>query len=129
MAVKIRLSRLGRKKAPFYRIVVTDERTKRDGRHLEFVGTYSTATNPPSITLKEDRVKYWLGVGAQTTGTVTNILEKKMPGYLKGLVEKRRAKLQTARKKRKDRVAKAGTKATAPKKAPKKAAKKAAATK
>lgn len=75
MAVKLRLTRMGAKKAPFYRIVAIDERKARDGQYLENVGTYNPATE--EIVIKSDRALYWLGVGAQPTDTVRALLKKK----------------------------------------------------
>ena len=76
MAVKIRLARRGAKKNPFYRIVVADSESPRDGRNLETVGTYNPLLDPAEITLKDDRIKYWLGQGAIPTDTVRSILKK-----------------------------------------------------
>ena len=76
MSVKIRLARKGAKKRPFYRIVVADVEARRDGRFLEVVGTYDPVKNPAEVTLKEDRVKYWMGEGAQPTDTVRSLLKK-----------------------------------------------------
>jgi small subunit ribosomal protein S16 len=76
VSVKIRLSRRGRHKRPFYRIVIADERSPRDGRFLEVVGTYDPLQNPGSTSLKTDRVKHWLGRGAQATTTVKRLLLK-----------------------------------------------------
>ena len=101
MAVALRLSRYGRTKRPFYRIVAADKAKPRDGRYLELLGIYDTLKNLPAITLKEDRVKYWIGNGATPSQTVASIVDKKIPGYLKGLVEARRAKIQATRAKRK----------------------------
>ncbi|SLM27947.1 30S ribosomal subunit protein S16 [Desulfamplus magnetovallimortis] len=78
MSVKIRLARGGAKKRPFYRIVAADSESPRDGRFLENLGTYNPMVEPAAITLKEDRINYWLGVGAQATTTVKNILKKEM---------------------------------------------------
>ena len=75
MAVKIRLKRMGQKKAPFYRIVVADSRSPRDGKFLEIVGTYNPLTNPATVTLDAEKVNKWLANGAQPTVTVKNILE------------------------------------------------------
>ena len=61
--VKIRLRRMGAKKRPFYRIVVADSRTARDGRFIEIVGTYDPNQDPPEIKIKRDRIEYWLGNG------------------------------------------------------------------
>ncbi|MEC8023376.1 MAG: 30S ribosomal protein S16 [Myxococcota bacterium] len=76
MAVKLRLARFGAKKRPYYRIVAADERARRDGRFLEQVGTYNPNHEPVTITLKHDRVNYWLGVGAKPTDTVANLLTR-----------------------------------------------------
>lgn len=73
--VRIRLARFGAKKRPFYRIVAADSRAKRDGRFIEVLGTYDPRTDPPSSTLKEDRIRYWLSVGAQPTDAVRQILK------------------------------------------------------
>ena len=73
MAVKIRLKRMGKKRAPFYRIVVMDARTKRDGRAIEEIGKYNPKTEPSFIHVVSDRAQYWLGVGAQPTEAVTAI--------------------------------------------------------
>ena len=76
MAVKIRLTRKGTKKKPFYRIVAADVECPRDGRFLELLGTYDPMVEPAAVTLKEERVQYWLGEGAEPTTTVKNILKK-----------------------------------------------------
>lgn len=76
MSVKIRLARRGAKKKPFYRIVVADVEARRDGRFLEVVGTYDPLKDPVVVTLKEERVKYWMGEGAQPTDTVRSLLKK-----------------------------------------------------
>ncbi len=77
--VKLRLARFGAKKRPFYRIVAMDSRGKRDGRYIEQLGTYDPMQDPPAITLKEDRVRYWLSVGAQTTEAVERMVKKMGP--------------------------------------------------
>ncbi len=76
MAVKIRLTRMGSKKKPFYRINVADSRAPRDGRFIETVGTYNPLVAENQITIKEDRVLEWLAKGAQPSDTVRNILSK-----------------------------------------------------
>ena len=76
MAVKIRLARFGSKKKPFYRIIVSDTRTPRDGRFIERVGTYDPRQDPPSIRIDKDRVVEWLGKGAQPTPTVVQLLKR-----------------------------------------------------
>ena len=76
MAVKLRLKRMGAKQKPFYRIIVADSRSPRDGRFIETVGTYDPIKSNDNITVKEDRVTYWLDNGAQPTDTVKSILSK-----------------------------------------------------
>ena len=76
MSVKIRLARHGSKKRPYYRIVVADNDFKRDGRFLEIVGTYNPLPDPMGISLKKDRVKYWIDQGATPSDTVTSILKR-----------------------------------------------------
>ena len=75
MAVKIRLKRMGKIRTPFYRIVVADSRTKRDGRVIEEIGTYNPKAEPSIINVDGDRAKYWLGVGAQPTEAVAALLK------------------------------------------------------
>ena len=75
MAVKIRLKRMGKIRTPFYRIVVADSRTKRDGRVIEEIGTYNPKTEPSTINVISERAQYWLGVGAQPTEAVAAILK------------------------------------------------------
>ncbi|MCW2610843.1 MAG: small subunit ribosomal protein [Actinomycetota bacterium] len=74
MATKIKLMRLGKMRAPYYRIVVADARTKRDGRSIETIGKYHPKEDPSFIEVDADRVAYWLGVGAQPTEAVAAIL-------------------------------------------------------
>ena len=76
MSVKIRLKRMGSKKRPFYRIVVADSRSPRDGRFIETVGTYNPLTDPETVTLKEEKVMNWENNGAKPTDTVRNILSR-----------------------------------------------------
>ena len=71
MAVKIRLRRMGQKKAPFYRIVVADSRCKRDGRCIEEIGTYDPNLEPSAVTVDEEAAKKWLAAGAQPTDVVS----------------------------------------------------------
>ena len=75
MAVKIRLKRLGKIRAPYYRIVVADSRTKRDGRVIEEIGKYHPTENPSLIEVNSERAQYWLGVGAQPTEQVMALLK------------------------------------------------------
>ncbi len=75
MATKIKLMRLGKMRAPYYRIVVADARTKRDGRSIETIGKYHPKEDPSFIEVNSDRAQYWLGVGAQPTEAVAAILK------------------------------------------------------
>ncbi len=76
MAVRIRLSRHGRKKKPYYRIVVANSEAPRDGKFLEIVGTYDPLQNPAAINIKQDKVQAWLDKGAEPTDTVRSLLAK-----------------------------------------------------
>ncbi len=76
MAVKIRLKRMGAKKAPFYRIVVADSRFPRDGRFIEELGTYNPLKNPAEVKLDAEKAAKWLKNGAQPTDTVKSLLKK-----------------------------------------------------
>ena len=74
--VKIRLRRMGAKKAPFYRIVVADSRSPRDGRCIEEIGTYDPLTNPATVTVDVEKAQAWIKNGAQPTDTVKALLKK-----------------------------------------------------
>jgi len=74
--VRIRLSRFGKNKKPFYRIVATDSRSPRDGRFLEILGSYSPQSNPVQVNLKSDRIIFWIRRGAKPTETVISLLKK-----------------------------------------------------
>jgi small subunit ribosomal protein S16 len=76
MATKIRLKRLGAKKAPFYRVVVADSRSPRDGRFIEEIGYYDPTKDPAVIKIDEERAKYWVSTGAQPSETVKALLTK-----------------------------------------------------
>ena len=76
MAVKIRLRRMGAKKAPFYRIVVADSRFPRDGRFIEEIGYYNPLTDPAEISVDGEKAKKWIANGAQATDTVKSLLKK-----------------------------------------------------
>ncbi|MBS4769777.1 30S ribosomal protein S16 [Carnobacteriaceae bacterium zg-ZUI240] len=90
MAVKIRLKRMGSKKSPFYRIVVADARSPRDGRIIEKVGTYNPLTEPAQINVDTELALKWLQNGAQPTDTVRNLLSK--AGVMKAFHEARQSK-------------------------------------
>ncbi len=76
MAVKMRLKRMGAKKAPFYRVVVADSRSPRDGKFIALIGTYNPLTTPAEIKINEESALEWLNKGAIPTDTVRNILSK-----------------------------------------------------
>jgi len=76
MPVKIRLARHGAKKRPFYRIVVANSENPRDGRFLEIVGTYNPLPDPVKVSIKPERIKYWMDQGAIPTDTVRSLLKK-----------------------------------------------------
>jgi small subunit ribosomal protein S16 len=80
MAVKLRLTRVGSKKNPVYRVVAADSRSPRDGRFIEIVGRYNPQTNPSLIDLDEDKVRDWLSKGAQPSETVKRLLKAKNIG-------------------------------------------------
>jgi small subunit ribosomal protein S16 len=82
MAVKIRLKRMGANKSPFYRIVVADSRSPRDGRYIEVVGTYNPVTQPAQVQLNEELVLKWLQDGAKPSDTVRNLFSNE------GIMEK-----------------------------------------
>ena len=76
MAVKIRLRRMGQKKAPFYRVVVADSRYPRDGRFIEEIGYYDPITEPAEIKIDAEKAKKWIANGAQPTDTVKSLLKR-----------------------------------------------------
>lgn len=90
MAVKLRLKRMGSKKAPFYRIVAADSRYPRDGRIIELVGTYNPTKNPAEVTVNAEVALKWLKDGAQPSDTVRNILSKE--GIMKQFHESKLSK-------------------------------------
>ena len=89
MAVHLRLSRIGRHKRPFYRVVAIDSRKRRDGRCLEVVGTYDPLQEPANTALKEDRILEWLRHGAQPSVTVRTLLKRS--GILKTFEDAKKA--------------------------------------
>jgi len=84
--------------------VVADHEMKRDGRHLEVVGTYNTTVDPSALTLKEERIKHWVSVGARPSDTVSQLINRVLPGYLEGFDKARLKKIQSTRAKRKARA-------------------------
>jgi small subunit ribosomal protein S16 len=79
LLLRIRLTRMGAKKKPFYRVVVMERRQTRDGSFVEILGHYNPTTNPPLVELKMDRVRHWLARGAQPSETVHSLIEKAAP--------------------------------------------------
>jgi small subunit ribosomal protein S16 len=90
MAVKIRLKRMGQKKAPFYRVVVADSRAPRDGRFIEEIGTYNPVAQPAEVSIDEEKALKWLTTGAQPTDTVRSLFRKQ--GLLQKFHEARTSK-------------------------------------
>ena len=90
MAVKIRLRRIGAKKAPFYRVVVADSRFPRDGRFIEEIGTYDPTKEPTVLNIDGEKAKAWIANGAQPTDTVKNLFQKQ--GIMKKFAEAKNAK-------------------------------------
>ncbi len=76
MAIKLRLTRLGSKKHPFYRVVAVNSTSRRDGEPLEFLGSYNPMVNPPQVALDQEKVKKWLGLGAEPSETVRSLLKQ-----------------------------------------------------
>ena len=108
VAVVLRLARLGKHKAPAYRVVATEKQNKRDGKFLEVLGTYNPLTSPAQIVLKEDRIKKWLSLGAMPTSVVRSLIKRSFPGVIEGREDHKKKKIQEARRKRKERTAKSG---------------------
>ncbi|MCL4121436.1 UNVERIFIED_CONTAM: hypothetical protein GTU68_051092, partial [Idotea baltica] len=101
--VKIRLSRKGQTKRPFYRVVAADSRAPRDGDFIEILGTYNPMVEPKQISLNEDKVKEWISKGALPSKLASSLIKKTIPGYLEEIEKNRLDKKQAARKKRKER--------------------------
>ena len=76
MAVKLKLTRMGRKKSPFYRVVAANDESRRDGRPLEFLGYYNPMTDPAQVKLDAEKVQKWLKLGAKPTDTVRSLLKQ-----------------------------------------------------
>ncbi len=94
MATKMRLTRMGDKKSPFYRIVISDSRTSRDGRYIDLIGTYNPLPNPAEVKLDAEKAKKWLSTGAQPTDTVRALLVKE------GLIEAKALPAKTGKQKK-----------------------------
>ncbi len=110
MAVTLRLARHGKKNRPYYRIVATEKTNRRDGKFIEIVGTYNTMTEPATVKLYEDKIKRWVGHGAQLTGVVRTLIKKNIPGLIEAREEHKTKKVQDARRKRKARAKTAAAK-------------------
>jgi small subunit ribosomal protein S16 len=82
MAVRIRLTRKGRKKQPFYRIVVADSQAPRDGKFLDIVGTYDPMQNPAAVNIDNEKLDSWMKKGAKPTETVESLIRKYVPGVV-----------------------------------------------
>lgn len=125
MAVKIRLTRMGRRKRPYYRIVVTHTRAPRDGRYIECLGTYDSMNNPPDVKIEEARVRYWLDCGAIPSYTVKSLLRRlgillkrnlKKRGFDDAKIEEELKKwevVQIERRKKKSEISRVSKKAKA----------------
>ena len=94
MAVKIRMKRIGAKKRPFYRIVVADERSPRDGKFIEEIGYYNPISEPKVFKIDSERVNYWVGVGAKPTTTVARLLKTDFEDLAKQVEEKKKAEAE-----------------------------------
>ncbi|MCX8052583.1 MAG: 30S ribosomal protein S16 [Armatimonadetes bacterium] len=103
--VKIRLRRMGARQKPFYRIVVADSRSPRDGRFIEAIGTYDPNTDPPAVKVNAERAQYWLSNGAQPTDIARALL--KVAGFFGGVVEKPEKKAEPKKKAAKSKEAEA----------------------
>lgn len=106
MALKIRLRQQGRTNRAFYRLVVTDSRSPRDGKYVEALGWYNPieSKDDQQLALKSDRIQHWLNVGAQLSDNAANLIRKRAPQLLQEHIEKKlmhRAKIATKRKERK----------------------------
>lgn len=114
MALKIRLRQQGRHNRPFYRVVITDVRSPRDGKYLEALGWYNPFETEQDkiLNVRADRVQYWIGQGAEVSETVEALLNKATPAIVKGMKQSavnRRAKALTKRKTRKEAASKKET--------------------
>ncbi|EHR33939.1 30S ribosomal protein S16 [Helcococcus kunzii ATCC 51366] len=103
MAVKIRMKRIGAKKRPFYRIVVADERSPRDGKFIEEIGYYNPISEPKVFKIDSERVDYWIGVGAKPTTTVARLLKTDFEDLAKQVEEKKKAEAEKKAKEAEER--------------------------
>lgn len=103
MAVKIRMKRLGAKKRPFYRIVVADERSPRDGKFIEEIGYYNPISEPKVFKIDSERVDYWIGVGAKPTTTVARLLKTDFEDLAKQVEDKKKVEAEKKAKEAEER--------------------------
>ncbi len=103
MAVKIRMKRIGAKKRPFYRIVVADERSPRDGKFIEEIGYYNPISEPKVFKIDSERVDYWLSVGAQPSTTVARLLKTDFEDLAKQVEAKKQAEAEKKAKEAEER--------------------------
>lgn len=99
--LRIRLTRMGAKKKPFYRVIIKEKRSKRDGKYLENLGFYNPMTDPPKAKLNHERIEYWIGKGAKPTKTVASLI-KHNPRLLEDEMEKAETKELAGLKNKKD---------------------------
>lgn len=107
MAVTMRFARFGQKKRPFYRIVVANKGGRRDGKFIEIIGTCNRMVDPAEEKINEERVQYWVGVGADASRAVRDVFKRTLPDGdpIEAREKNQRAKIQERRKKRKARQA------------------------
>ena len=118
MAVKLRLTRMGKKKQPTYRVVAIDSRTKRDGEYIELIGTYNPLTKPATVKLDEEVALKWLGQGAIPSDTVKNLFKE--AGIMKKFADSKvKVSKKEVKKEEKEEVKKETKKKTTTKKASK----------
>jgi len=129
VAVTLRLARYGQKKRPFYRIVAAEKQARRDGRFIEIVGNYNPLTTPPSVELKEDKIRKWVKNGAKPSASVETLIKRHIPKLLEDKTSHQLEKIRAARKARKARAAARGTTSKAAEKKTEKKASRARAAK
>ncbi|MCL4142153.1 UNVERIFIED_CONTAM: hypothetical protein GTU68_028181, partial [Idotea baltica] len=101
--VKLRLTRGGQKKRPFYRIIAANVESRRDGRFLEIIGTYNPMADPAEVNIKEELVKKWIAVGAKPTRVVQSLLRKHLPDTYEVKLAAQKEKIKADRNKRRER--------------------------
>lgn len=104
MAVVLRLSRVGKKVQPFYRIVAADKIRPRDGKFIEIIGTFNPKTDPPTANFREDRIRRWISAGAKPSSVVRALIKRSFPGLIEQREEHQLKKIQEKRRSRKTRT-------------------------